>query len=309
MSSTTNIPNVCLRLRAAVILALPVVLSIYAKAQLPTPEALARFPVAHQHNGGWCLGYLYIYSDSIAYDVTWPQAEKAHSFTLHRSELRQVGRWLRAGQPLKAVEVNSAKSTYHFWWLANEQDVINGREYRNDPADAGEPDQLITAIREPSTLLADANGMQTPAVAASTMPADLQQVPDSPIASIVAGSPAGAAANTPAETRFAVAHAHALLFCVGYLYVSAGNVRYEVVQPVEDKKHAFQLSRTEITGVQQWLLAGKPRNAAEIKTAHGNYHFWLLPDSSDVANTPYRQWNANNIVPIGPLLSALQVVK
>src|SRR3974377_1179131 len=91
-----------------------------------TEDALARFPVAHQHKDSWCLGYLYVYPNSIAYETTWPASDKSHSFILRRSDVKEVVRWSRAGQTLKAVELKSGKTTYHFWWLANEQDVING---------------------------------------------------------------------------------------------------------------------------------------------------------------------------------------
>lgn len=296
---------------AALMVAFAALAFIRAEAQsLPQEAALARFPVAHQHNGGWCLGYLYIYPDSIAYDVTWPGSDKSHSFTLRHSELKQVGRATRAGQPVKAITVKSAKATYHFWWLANEQDVINGKPYQGDPADAGDPDLLIASIRDPASLN---NGPSASPQGASntnsTSASEPQQFPDSPIAAAMAtSSPASTASSAGAvpETRFAVAHSHALAFCVGYLYVAPDHVRYEVIQPASDKKHTVNLSRGEITAVQQWVEAGTRRNAAEIRTLRGNYHFWLLPDGSDLANTPYRQWNINNVAPIQPLIAALQ---
>jgi len=299
--------------RAALIVAVAVstlAFVFHAQGQATaTQDALARFPVAHEHNAAWCLGYLYIYPDSIAYDATWPASAKNHSFVLRRSDLKEAGRWSRSGQSLKAVELKSVKATYHFWWLANEQDVISGRAYQSNPPDAGEPDLLIAAIRNPATLTNETGPpAQAPANASSATVSQLQQIPDSPLASALAAPSAAAGPVSAAEpeTRFAVAHAHNLLYCVGYLYVSPGRVRYEVAQPVGDKKHAFDLSRSEITGVQQWILVGTPRNAAEIRTSHGNYHFWLLPDGSDVVNTPYRQWNVNSVVPIGPLIDALQ---
>lgn len=274
-----------------------------------TQDALARFPVAHEHNGSWCLGYLYIYPDSVAYETTWPASYKSHSFKLQRSDLKDVSRWLRAGQSLKAVEIRSGKSSYHFWWLANEQDVVSGRPYQKDPSDAGDPDPFIAAIRDPASLTADPGPpAQVAGEPNSTTASQLQQLPDSPLASgLAGGSPAAQPISAASEkTRFAVAHAHALTYCVGYLYVTPGSVRYEVVQPTGDKKHSFNVPRTDITDVRQWVLAGQVRNAAEIRTAHGSYHFWLLPDGSDLANTPYRQWNANSLAPIQPLIAAFQ---
>jgi hypothetical protein len=108
------------------------------------------------------------------------------------------------------------------------------------------------------------------------------------------------------ESRFAVVHAHAASQCIGYLFVSANRIRYEVAQPETDRKDSFDLARTEITAVGQWILLGVPQNAVEIRTAHGNYHFWLLPDNADVRNTAPRQWNVRNAVPVSPLIAALQ---
>src|SRR5262249_35221409 len=154
------------------------------------------------------------------------------------SDLKGVGRWSPSGQSLKSVEVKSGKTTYHFWWLA-EQDVINRRAYQNNPPDAGEPDLLIAAIRDPATLTTEASPPpQAPANAGSATVSQMQPIPDSPLASGLAAPSAAAGPVSAAgpETRFAVAHAHNLLYCVGYLYVSPGRLRYEVVQPAGDKK-------------------------------------------------------------------------
>ncbi len=109
-----------------------------------------------------------------------------------------------------------------------------------------------------------------------------------------------------AEARFTVAHVHTASQCIGYLYVSGSRIRYEVAQPETDKKDSFDLARTDIAAVQQWTLLGVPQNAVEIKTARGNYHFWLLPDGVDPRNTSPRQWNARNAVAVSPLIAALQ---
>jgi hypothetical protein len=322
-------------------------------------DALARFPVAHEHNGSWCLGYLYIYPDSIAYDATWPAADKSHSFTIKRPDIQGVGRWTRSGQPLKALELKSPKTTYHFWWLANEQDVVNGRTYQKDPSDAGDPDFLIAAIRDPATLTTGPSSQAAPpnsgpatasqlqqipnspfaassqAVPSAAAPSSanpgpgpasqLQQVPASPFAASMQGAPpataqspqpynplaaAGGAASpvstAPTEIRFSVAHSHAVSDCVGYLYVSESHVRYEVVQPQSDKKHSFDLPRSEIAAIQQWVFAGTPLNAVEIRTARASYHFWLLADNSDLVNTPPTKLIQRGVLPVGPLIAALQ---
>ena len=329
-------------------------------------DPLARFPVAHEHNADWCLGYLYIYPDSISYEVTWPATAKSHSFKINRTDVKQIGRWVRSGQQLKAIELKTAKASYDLWWLANEQDVINGRPYQFNPPDAGDPDFLIAAIRDPTTLtsgnapaaspppapVTGSPGLQgiPPSPFAGLQPAQpgapypqtqapngagapqLQQIPASPLAGSLQGQPAvtgpaqpyGAAPYGPygggaapggtvapaysaaGETRFAVVHLHTASQCSGYLYVSQAGVRYEEMQPASDKKHSFSLSRSEITAVQPWVFAGTPMNAAEIRTAHGNYHLWLLPDGANVANTPSNQWNIRNVLPVGPLVAALQ---
>src|SRR5262245_54103840 len=92
-----------------------------ARSQTPNghDNALARFPVAHEHISGWCLGYVYLYVGSISYEVTWPAGDHGHSFELGLSNL-QVGRWVASGQQMRAMELKTATSTYHFWWLANE---------------------------------------------------------------------------------------------------------------------------------------------------------------------------------------------
>lgn len=108
------------------------------------------------------------------------------------------------------------------------------------------------------------------------------------------------------EQRFPVAHAHTASWCVGYLYVSENRVRYEVVQPERDKKHSFDLARSEIGTVQQWMLLGTPENGAEVKTGRGNYHFWLLPKDADLQRGPLKGWGMGNAPPAGPLIAALQ---
>jgi len=255
---------------------------------------LARFPVAHEHSSGWCMGYLYIYADSIAYEVTSPATDGAHSFRLKTSELQEVGRWMRSGQQLNAVELKSGYSTNRFWWIANERDVINGRAYQFNPPDAGDPEQLIAAIRNPASL-------NTPDTLASppAMPQPQQNVPVVP----AANSP-----NAPAgsESRYAVSHVHTTSTCFGYLYVSATRVRYEVVQPESEKKHSFDLSRSEIKSIQQWILLGSPVNATELKTLRSSYHFWLLPEDADLSRTPIRQLSAVNPLPAATLIAALR---
>jgi hypothetical protein len=300
----------------------------YAGAQTPESQQnpLARFPVAHEHTTGWCLGYLYIYTDSIAYETTWPAADKSHSFRVNRTDLKEVGRWMHLGQQLKAVELKFGNSTYRFWWLPNEQDVLNGRSYQFNPPDAGDPDFLIKAIQNPAILTSgdtsSASSQASPPAVPSAGLSQPQQLPaNSPAAppgaaasTVQPPSPAAALASpanqlspaAAARLRFTVAHAHTGSWCVGYLYISTDRIRYEVVQREADKQHSFDLARSDILAESQWVLLGQPQNAVEIKTAHGNYHFWLLPINADLQGTPIGRWGMASAIPGGPLLAALQ---
>src|SRR3954447_23672660 len=96
-----------------------IVLPQFCQTAAAQDNALARFPVAHDHSSGWCLGYLYIYADSIAYDVTWPANDKGHSFKIRLSDILQVGRAISSGQQLKAVDLRSGQVAFRLWWLAN----------------------------------------------------------------------------------------------------------------------------------------------------------------------------------------------
>jgi hypothetical protein len=109
-----------------------------------------------------------------------------------------------------------------------------------------------------------------------------------------------AAAN---ELRLPVAHLHVGTWCMGYLSISADELRYEVVHPDKDKAHSFQLKRSDIRAVQPWNLLGQVQNIAEIKAGRSNYHFYLLQSDADLA--PGRRWNVNNAGPATTLISAI----
>lgn len=119
-------------------------------------------------------------------------------------------------------------------------------------------------------------------------------------------TPAIAPSNSEqaAENRYPVAHLHFGGGCRGYLYVSANGVRYEVVQPDKDKKHSFQITRSEIRGVGPWIVAGQAQNAAEIRSGHTIYHFWLLPSDADVNSTGL--FMASSAAPAVTLIAAIQ---
>jgi hypothetical protein len=108
------------------------------------------------------------------------------------------------------------------------------------------------------------------------------------------------------EVRFPVAHAHTGSWCMGYLYISADSIRYEVVRPEKDKKHSFQIARSELIAVQQWILLGTPQSATEIKTAHAAYHFWWMPTEDDLQPGQPSHFNPRSAAPPDTLIAALR---
>jgi len=122
-------------------------------------------------------------------------------------------------------------------------------------------------------------------------------------------SPGGSglqAAGTEKAQRFPVAHEHAASWCLGFLYVSPDVVRYEVVQPPRDSRHAFEVKRSDLVAVGLWNHVNQPLNATEIKFNRVTYHFWLLPSDADVEKgRPYR-FNPPDAAPAATLIAALQ---
>src|SRR5215831_18244725 len=108
------------------------------------------------------------------------------------------------------------------------------------------------------------------------------------------------------ETRFAVTHLHTMSQCIGYLYVSADRVRFEVVHSILDKRHSFDLARGDIKSVRQWTIFRIPQNAVEVQTATETYHFLLLPDSANLATSEPAQWGVRQAAPINALIAVLQ---
>lgn len=85
------------------------------------------------------------------------------------------------------------------------------------------------------------------------------------------------------EVRFPVAHAHKSgSFCEGYLYISHHSLRYEVVKPDKDKKHSFEIPRSDLKYIGQWIFMGNTEQATEIKTDSAVYHFWWMPNEDDL---------------------------
>ncbi len=90
-----------------------------------SPNSTLRLPVGHQHNGSWCLGYLYVTPDEVWYEVVKPDRFKNHAFRIQRSQIEILRQWVILGQPQNATEIKFQKATYHFW-LLRPQDVANG---------------------------------------------------------------------------------------------------------------------------------------------------------------------------------------
>ncbi len=77
--------------------------------------------------------------------------------------------------------------------------------------------------------------------------------------------------------RYPVAHQHAASACVGYLYFSRDSIRYEVLRPDSDKRHAFEQKRADLTTAGQWRFWGQPIDEAEFKFRDGSvYHFFRM---------------------------------
>jgi len=112
-----------------------------------------RFPVAVQHGGGWCYGYLHGSEDRVRLEIVQPQADQGLSFEAPRAEvvLRQ---WIILGQPQEAIELKTRTATYHLRWLANPTEVNTGKARRWAPPVSLAPYALIMAMQNPAAVLA-----------------------------------------------------------------------------------------------------------------------------------------------------------
>jgi len=247
----------------------------------------ARFPVAHEHSGSWCLGYLYISADGLKYQAVEPKEDLGHSFQVSRSEIQGIRKWFFLNQSLNAVEIQTSRATYHFWLLQNETDIESGRPYTWNPPDAAPADILIAAAQAQSVTAG-------PDVRATTVP------PTSKGPAL-----AGTAADNPGQ-RFPVAHAHFGSWCVGYLSLASDSIRYDVVWPDRDKAHSFHLLRSDMTTVRQWMFGNQAINAVEIRTAHATYHFYLMQSEADLRQDRHPKWRPTEAAASSTLIAALQ---
>ena len=250
-------------------------------------QSAARFPVAHEHSGSWCLGYLYIGGNVLRYEVVEPAEDQGHSFQLSQSEVQQVRRWSFLNQSLNAIEIQTTRGIYHFW-LLHEEDIQRRRAYTWNPADAASADILIAVMQAQN----QAAPTRTDVAAANTP----------------STSTASNASDTDNETqqRFPVAHAHFGTWCMGYLSITSDSIRYEVLRPERDKGHSFRLKRTEIAAVRPWVFGNRPTNAVEIRTAHQTYHFWLMQSETDLREDRKPGWRPAEAAPANVLMAALE---
>jgi hypothetical protein len=178
-SATKKRPNRRVRrcfgiiLRLGLILTASFVFLAPAQAQTATadqPQPI-RFAVAHDHKFSWCYGYLYIDADTISYEVDHPSQYKKHEFKIKRSELQTFGRWRVLGQSLDTLELKFGKSTYHLWWLQDENEVHTGPERRTEPLVPAAPDVIIAAIKDPASASAGPQQNAAPASPPAAPPA------------------------------------------------------------------------------------------------------------------------------------------
>jgi len=107
------------------------------------------------------------------------------------------------------------------------------------------------------------------------------------------------------QRRVSVVHVHLGDNCAGYLYITEEGLRYKALAPENYKSHSFQIRRDEITALQPWVFQGQQQNITEIKTAHGTYHFWVLPKGTDPVAA--RSQNMNAVAaPAAKLIEAIR---
>jgi hypothetical protein len=80
--------------------------------------------------------------------------------------------------------------------------------------------------------------------------------------------------------RFTVAHQHAASGCIGYLYLTRGEIEYVVKQPASDSNHSFRYARSLLEDARQWRLMGSAMPELELKFSNGKtYHFFRVRET------------------------------
>ncbi len=108
--------------------------------------------------------------------------------------------------------------------------------------------------------------------------------------------------------RYPVAHQHTTTGCAGYLYVSRTTIKFEVLGPPQDKAHAFELKRSDLTTAQQWRFWGTTLPEAEYKfRGGGTYHFFRVHRSwvENVQRTGNQKLDWADVLPFQELIDVV----
>lgn len=111
----------------------------------------SRFPIALQHSGSWCYGYLYVGRDRVRFEVVRPQSDSKYFFDVARTDV-SVRQLVLLGLPQDEVELKAKGVTYHLLWLADEREVNSGAPRRWGPPISQAPDALIAAVQNAAVL-------------------------------------------------------------------------------------------------------------------------------------------------------------
>jgi hypothetical protein len=134
------------------------------------------------------------------------------------------------------------------------------------------------------------------------------------LAGLLAIAALNAAAQAPSgasngEARFAVAHQTFGGWCYGYLYVTANQVRYEVVQPQSDHGHSFTADRSDVVAGHRTLF-GQQEPALQyfinIKVKRQSYNFLWLANEAEVKYGGAHRMTPPQAAPPDTVLAALQ---
>ncbi len=122
------------------------------------------FPVAVQHSGSWCYGYLHVSVDKVRLEVVQPKSDSSLYFVVPRAEV-VVHPWMILGVAQEAIELNAKGVIYHMRLLADEHEVKTGAPRRWAPPISLPPDALIAAVQNPSaTVVRNVNLGAKPAI-------------------------------------------------------------------------------------------------------------------------------------------------
>lgn len=104
--------------------------------------------------------------------------------------------------------------------------------------------------------------------------------------------------------RFMVAHDHGWgswsRFCVGFLFLTREEIRYEVLRPRENRDHGFRLPRQAILEAGQWRVLGRAP-AAEFKFAKNSvYHFYHIRQRT-LDKNPHSLLTKKDVLPWPPV--------